>query len=477
MISKQNIKVSLVILLFVYICIQLFIVQVKNYKSKPSQMISYDQVSESITTFPNSMTALSSWTTTRNVSLQQSKCNGSVNLIRGHLRQYQGFLTIGLCTVPRSKATYLKDTLTSLIHHMTNEQKEKIVIIVFLGFHNESDVDATVHMIEYNFNDSLSTGGLQIIQPAESVYPDFSKMTKQTFKDSMKRVHWRTKQNIDFAYLFGYSEKLSKYYMHVEDDVDATPKYLNIITDSLIKEEKAKHHWFVLDFGEGFIGKLFRSSDLCMMKDYLLLFQDQKPCDLLLEDLKQIQLHNFKKVSKVKKVFKHRGKYSSLEGKIVPDEKAKVTSKKSLSITTEPLYVSNLTSNPPAIIETTFKTFSNFTPEYAYEINSTLFFWAKVPKVGEYYRVKLQSRVLCSRIAIRTGAPKTGTDRLENAEIVISYEPTNDGTCKGKKSVGTLSHGKFEQTFVQPQALKCLEIIMTKKQNDWLIISQIEIET
>jgi hypothetical protein len=56
---------------------------------------------------------------------------------------------------------------------MTNEQKEKIVIIVFLGFHNKSDVDATVHMIEHNFNDSLSTGGLQIIQPAESVYPDF----------------------------------------------------------------------------------------------------------------------------------------------------------------------------------------------------------------------------------------------------------------------------------------------------------------
>ena len=84
-----------------------------------------------------------------------------------------GFLTIGICTVPRLNASYLKDTLHSLLYHMTDEQKKEVVIIVFLGFHNVSAINKTLRMVENNFNDTLSTGGLQIVQPDIDVYPDF----------------------------------------------------------------------------------------------------------------------------------------------------------------------------------------------------------------------------------------------------------------------------------------------------------------
>ena len=56
---------------------------------------------------------------------------------------------------------------------MTDKQREDIVIIVFLGFHNVSEINKTLRMVENNFNDILSTGGLQIVQPDIDVYPDF----------------------------------------------------------------------------------------------------------------------------------------------------------------------------------------------------------------------------------------------------------------------------------------------------------------
>ncbi|XP_045177103.2 alpha-1,3-mannosyl-glycoprotein 4-beta-N-acetylglucosaminyltransferase A-like [Mercenaria mercenaria] len=320
MASQRNLKVTVVVLV-TYSLLQLQLMQSKDKMSASSiQHLRNHELLTAASSVNKDTKEQHLDSTTMSVPVQRSQCGSNVTLLLGHQRQNRGFLTIGLCTVPRSKASYLKDTLHSLVTRMSEADKKRVVIVVFMGYHNESITEETLRMIKSNFNHTLETGGLQVVQPDISIYPNLSKITRRTFNDTLQRVHWRTKQNIDFAYLFGYCEGISDYYLHVEDDVVAATGYISDIETSLSNQKRLHNQWFVLEFAGGFFGKLFRSSDLCMMKTYLLLFQVEKPGDWLLADLKNIKLHDSKKVKHGKRLFKHLGRYSSLEGKIVKIE-------------------------------------------------------------------------------------------------------------------------------------------------------------
>ena len=72
----------------------------------------------------------------------------------------------------------------------------------------------------------------------------------------------------------------------------------------------------MIDFCQlGFIGKLFRSSDLQRMKTYFLLFQEEKPGDILIRDMSNI-MTQFKPIRSIKSLFQHRGLVSSLKNKV-----------------------------------------------------------------------------------------------------------------------------------------------------------------
>lgn len=84
-----------------------------------------------------------------------------------------GFLTIGLTTVPRIKENYLPGTLQSLIEKLQPEEKEKIVIVLFIGSLDESFTNSTLKLIDSTFSEPVTSGLLQVIQPQPYVYPDF----------------------------------------------------------------------------------------------------------------------------------------------------------------------------------------------------------------------------------------------------------------------------------------------------------------
>lgn len=403
-----------------------------------------------------------------------SRCGDHVRLIKGNQRRKKGFLTVGLCTVPRENASYLKATIQSLIIGMSEFEREEVVIVVFLGYRENTSSKGVENMIEDNFSDNLNKGELQVVRPNMSIYPNFSQIERRTYNDSLSRVHWRTKQNIDFAHLFGYCDGFSEYYLHVEDDVLASKNYILEIKRSLKLNQK--NQWFVLNFGAGFYGKLFRSYDLCMMKSTFLLFQEEKPSDLLLDDLSSIKLHDFKKIKDSKKLFEHIGKYSSLKGKTV---KLKRDNKKPMTQTdTENrVYAFNISGNPPAVIETSMKVYSNFTPEKAYERNNDVFFWAETPVTGDYFRVVLKSPVNTTRLTVRTGHPLTGRDNLEYGVIFMNKEILANGTCRTSTPLGKLASGMFELAFGKSEEIKCLEIVVQSEQEFWVIIASIEIET
>lgn len=114
-------------------------------------------------------------------------------------------IVLGIPTVMREKQSYLLGTLHNLIENMNEEEQNETLIIVYIG---ESDAESVQHIaktIEVAFEPYLECGLIEIIAPSPSYYPNFDKL-RITLNDSLERVKWRSKQNLDFAYLMAYAQ-------------------------------------------------------------------------------------------------------------------------------------------------------------------------------------------------------------------------------------------------------------------------------
>lgn len=93
-------------------------------------------------------------------------------------------------------------------------------------------------------------------------------------------MRWRTKQNLDYVYLMMYAQSKGAYYLQLEDDVITKPNYVAVMKDFISKQYQQTEQWLMIEFSSlGFIGKLFRTSDLPVMIDFILLFYKDKPVD------------------------------------------------------------------------------------------------------------------------------------------------------------------------------------------------------
>merc|ERR1711972_1228394 len=86
-----------------------------------------------------------------------------------------------------------------------------------------------------------------------------------------------------------YSAPLARYYLQMEDDISFASNWVSKMTSYLgstwptTQKTKENTPWRIIDFSQlGFIGKLFQSNELTRMAQFLLLYYDQMPCDLLL---------------------------------------------------------------------------------------------------------------------------------------------------------------------------------------------------
>lgn len=323
----------------------------------------------------------------------------------------------------------------------------------------------------------------------------FSQITKRTFNDSLDRVHWRTKQNIDFAAMFSYCEHLSEYYIHVEDDVIAANGYIADIKDLLdrVNSPTYKNTWFELDFSTlGFIGRLYRSSDLCLIKKFLLLFVIEKPCDILLNDLKHVMMQP-KDIRSRKSLFQHVGKTSSLKGKIqnLTDRTFKDLRRparpvqrgrgnvieRDLSVSFKHSQVPN--PMPSKIVTTNMETFGDYKPERGYFSFEKGFYWAKAPSMNSSYRVEYNVTTRVDSITIRTGHPKKFIDMLEKGSVRVSLGNTSRGPddCGKFTDIGNFDKGQFYVHFNSTMDVKCFDIVVTESMKTWLIIAEISVDT
>lgn len=132
------------------------------------------------------------------------------------------------------------------------EEKKEIVILLHLGDFDKNKTLPIINYLKETHKQYLNNGFLQIFQVKESAYPKLEGL-KRNYGDSDKRVKWRSKQVVDFAFMFNFAINMSDYYLHLEDDVISAPNFFAGIK-SFIKQQKEA--WVNLEFSTlGFIGK------------------------------------------------------------------------------------------------------------------------------------------------------------------------------------------------------------------------------
>lgn len=233
---------------------------------------------------------------------------------------FSGFLTIGLPTVYReSSRWYLNDTIESLIKHSSLwDRQREIVVVVFLTDFDPIIRDLLKTKLIGTYQKFIEYGFIQIIEAPNQFYPSFANL-KTTYQHPFEQVKWRSKMNVDFAFLMFYSRNMSEFYLQLEDDVVTVPNYVHKIKLFIgkITKEKAEDLywpgvWACIEFsGQGFLAKLFHSYDLDKLARLLMIFYKEQPNDVILLHFNEMMLQ-FKRYIRTPTIFYHRGHMSSL---------------------------------------------------------------------------------------------------------------------------------------------------------------------
>lgn len=209
--------------------------------------------------------------------------------------RHSATMVLGVPTVKRQVQSYLMTTLGNLINSMSTEEMEECIIVVFVAEWDLDYVRQVASQIERKFPEHLESGLLEVISPPQSFYPDMDKL-RQTLGDPMERVRWRTKQNLDFAFLMMYSQPKGTFYVQLEDDIQTKKGYIATMKKFALQKTSEKKNWFVLDFCQlGFIGKMFKCVELPYLVQFFIMFYNDKPVDWLLDYLIQTKICNLDK--------------------------------------------------------------------------------------------------------------------------------------------------------------------------------------
>ncbi|XP_059170781.1 alpha-1,3-mannosyl-glycoprotein 4-beta-N-acetylglucosaminyltransferase B-like [Physella acuta] len=418
-------------------------------------------------------------------------------------------IVIGVPTIKRAKASYLSQTLNSLITSLNEEEAKDCLIVVFIAEPwDKAFTDEVTKQIQSEFMDALSSGLLEVIVPPAGFYPDLNNL-KETFGDPKERVKWRTKQNLDYAFLMLYARPKAMYYVQMEDDVVAKPGYLNIMKTFALQQ---KEEWIMLEFSAlGFIGKMFKSSDIPTIVEFFLMFHADKPIDWLLDHYLWVKVcnpeqdvngsgppdlfwivpkHCQRMIQSVRRRFKpslfqHIGVESSLKGK--------VQKLKDRDFGKAGLYRAHV--NPAVQLASSLKTYQKYALSKAY-IGET-FFWASNPSKGDIIDFKYDPPIHIEMYLFRSGNLDHPGDVFHNTTIEVLTPSTISESVKQSiisraglsrveienASEGFIPIGRFNDNGLAqgevPEEIALVDTlrIHVHQQSDaWVILSEIMIQ-
>ena len=379
----------------------------------------------------------------------------------------------GIPTVARpNNQIYLTQTLNSLLSDPTSIQQLNVLLIVFVADIDTDRCQQVADLARLDHEQSFRTGNIEVVCPQPTLYPSLEDLPI-TLGDPEDRVKWRSKQNLDFAFLMWYASQKGDYYVQLEDDIIAVGDYAEHIDHHVDKVEDGV--WFLIHFSSlGFIGKLMRSNDLVSFVSYLLLFYSNQPCDWLLEDYGRtlvchLGLINQECDALVDNIFtrysislfQHMGTLSSLEGKTQPAKDA-LFKESTMMPFKRPIH-----TNPPAKIYSTFSIHGYHTANRLYEGKG--YFWSDIIHKGDSIVAEFLQPQLLSGVLIRSGSIEIPLDILEYGVVELKTQGNNDYEywCEFKR-------GEASCSSLTTRLVSGIRVLATETQNHWLVITHFE---
>ena len=141
-----------------------------------------------------------------------------------------------------------------------------------------------------------------------------------------------------------YAQSRGTFYVQLEDDILTKPNFVATMRDFALGKIAAHEPWFLIDFCQlGFIGKMFSTSDLPVLIQFLLSFYNDKPNDWLLPQLIRTKFCKLEqdvekcyeelRIQYKPSLFQHMGTHSSLKGKTQKDKDKLFTPHRNLPAT------------------------------------------------------------------------------------------------------------------------------------------------
>ena len=381
---------------------------------------------------------------------------------------------IGVPTVKRSKAYYLLDTIESLINGLSRSEQSEVVIVIFVAEFNTEFRKKVKTDITKRFPSEVESGLIQCIIAPQEYYPSMKNLPR-FYNDSKERVLWRSKQALDYSFLYFHCADMAQYFMQLEDDVLAEDSYLPKIK-SFINSRTSK--WSTLEFGaRGFIGMMYETRHLASLAKYCRKNYFSMPVDWLFRVFNDKWLYGNNKTNVHKPpLFIHIGTYSSLDGQV-----RHLFDKMGGIVLSKPQRVHKDANNPKAIIDSSIVNyFGNYSIEKAYTGDN---FWGKRVAVGDYIRITFGKAVILKRFVVISGSATYPDDALENSELFVSAAPS--GVCDAYKSIfkavdkATVDTGIVNISY----NIKCIKLVIDTVRKDkngvskWLLISEIDVWT
>ncbi|KAE8606195.1 hypothetical protein XENTR_v10010630 [Xenopus tropicalis] len=385
------------------------------------------------------------------------------NYLLGTPNAKKRFLSVGISSVKRQKQNYLLETIDSVFSHLSPEELDEVLLVVFLANHDHSLNLNTAQEIKGKFASAVDAGRLIVVSTSPKHYPLLDGL-KRNYNDAPERVKFRSKQNVDYAFLVNFCANLSRFYLMLEDDVSCAHNFLTRIRNSIATQ---KTSWTTITFSSlGYIGKLYHSIDLPKLARFLLLFYDEMPCDWLLDHFHRSKAQP--EIIRVKpSLFQHMGTYSSFQ-----NNQNKLKDKEFMEV------VETFGDSPTASCFSNIEAYSDNVADNVCFVGPN-FFWGKDVTPSSHFTMVFREPVNLDRVTIITGSGDHPGDILKSGYAQLGrHKVTEDGheTCKDFTNIGDFHDGGFTYNSRNSSAGKsvdCLRVRVSAAQEHWLLIQKI----
>ena len=368
------------------------------------------------------------------------------------------------------KTIYLLQTVQGIIDNTSDKEKKDIYIVIFLADVDGPPKSVTAEELSRRFGRYIDQGLLIVIEAYPEFYPSLTNIKKK-FGDSHSRRYWRSKQNVDTAYVMCYCRLLSQYYLHLEDDVKSSPSFVPKLRD-LVKREKDV--FLLVDVAvKGNVAKAYHSRDLENTASFFHLFYDEMPIDWLMGHLRRIKGSTVsKRIRPMASLFQHVGTNSSFAqntrgiGNLEPrfdeyDQKYKGL-------------------NPPASVTSSLSPHEG-KPQHAYDKGSG-YFWGTAPKEGDHVLIKFHTAIAVQEVFVDTGSYQAPRDLLKSGVLQATFESAesverikSEDSCGKFETVGMFDKGKVKVFLEKSKKIICLRIFVTQNQKEYIFLREIDV--